>query len=95
MENQNKKDEKKKDFPKTHEECGCKREDFIDSLNYIPREDLQKLLLQGYVEAECENCGTEYRIEKEELEKIVKEITEMNISCDTSLCNTCDIGCFD
>ena len=43
----------------------------------------------------CENCGTEYRIEKEELEKIVSEITEMNISCDTSLCNTCDIGCFD
>ena len=89
MENQNK--EEKKHFHQTHEECGCKREDFIDSLNYIPREDLQKLLLQGYVEAECENCGTEYRIEKEELEKI----TEMNISCDTSLCSTCDIGCFD
>ena len=93
MENQNK--EEKKHFHQTHEECGCKREDFIDSLNYIPREDLQKLLLQGYVEAECENCGTEYRIQTEELEKIVKEITEMNISCDTSLCSTCDIGCFD
>ena len=66
-----------------------------EEVKYIPREDLQKLLLQGYVEAECENCGTEYRIEKEELEKIVKEITEMNISCDTSLCSTCDIGCFD
>ena len=77
MENQNK--EEKKHFHQTHEECGCKREDFIDSLNYIP----------------SENCGTEYRIEKEELEKIVKEITEMNISCDTSLCSTCDIGCFD
>ena len=84
-----------KKFPQTHKECGCKREDFIESLNYIPREDLQKLLLQGYVEAECENCGTEYRIEKEELEKIVQEITNMDISCDTSLCNTCDIGCFD
>ena len=53
------------------------------------------LLNQGFVEAECENCGTEYRIEKEELEKIVQEITNMDISCDTSLCNTCDIGCFD
>ena len=84
-----------KKFPKTHKECGCKREDFIESLNYIPREDLKVLLNQGFVEAECENCGTEYRIEKEELEKIVKEITEMNISCDTSLCSTCDIGCFD
>ena len=80
MEDKNKED---KSSHKTHEECGCKRE------------DLQKLLLQGYVEAECENCGTEYRIEKEELEKIVREITEMNISCDTSLCSTCDIGCFD
>ena len=93
MENKNK--EEKKHFHQTHEECGCKREDFIESLNYIPREDLQKLLFQGYVEAECENCGTEYRIEKEELEKIVQEITNMDISCDTSLCNTCDIGCFD
>ena len=64
-----------KKFPQTHKECGCKREDFIESLNYIPRE--------------------EYRIEKEELEKIVQEITNMEISCDTSLCNTCDIGCFD
>ncbi len=84
-----------KKFPQTHEECGCKREDFIESLNYIPREDLKVLLNQGFVEAECENCGTEYRIEKEELEKIVQEITNMDISCDTSLCNTCDIGCFD
>ena len=72
-----------KKFPQTHKECGCKRE------------DLKVLLNQGFVEAECENCGTEYRIEKEELEKIVQEITNMDISCDTSLCNTCDIGCFD
>ena len=93
MENQNK--EEKKHFHQTHEECGCKREDFIESLNYIPREDLQKLLLQASVEAECDNRGIAYTIEKEELEKIAKEITEMNISCDTSLCSTCDIGCFD
>ena len=72
--------------------AGTKKSPFAEG---ITREDLQKLLLQGYVEAECENCGTEYRIEKEELEKIVREITEMNISCDTSLCSTCDIGCFD
>ena len=55
MEDKNNED---RSFHKTHEECGCKREDFIESLNYLTREDLQKLLLQGYVEAECENCGT-------------------------------------
>ena len=39
MEDKNKEE---KAFHKTHEECGCKREDFIDSLNYLTREDLRR-----------------------------------------------------
>lgn len=88
-------EKEEKTYPMTHEKCGCKREDFIDSLNYLPRKELQILLNQGYVEAVCESCGTEYRVEKEELEKIVQEIMGLDAMCDLTLCNTCDVGCFD
>lgn len=80
--------EQKKEYKMTHSECGCKREDFIDSLFYLPDEYINELLRKGIVEAECENCGKQYVVEKEELEKIFKDVKK-RLEYGSSLCETC------
>ena len=52
------------------------------------------MIEEGSIEAVCENCGTEYKIEGEDLEKI-KKMTESSTSisgCDLSCCEGCS-GC--
>ena len=52
------------------------------------------MIEEGKIEAVCENCGTEYKIEGEELNK-VKIIAENSTSisgCDASCCDGC-FGC--
>lgn len=78
----------------SHERCGCTRQDFLDSIKYIEREGREILLKQGYIEADCESCGTEYRLEGEEFQTIMKEVMESEDMCGPTGCSTCSIGCF-
>ncbi len=83
-----------KKYKMTKEECGCTIDDFINSLKFLPKPVLMQMVSEGKIEATCDNCGTEYKIEGEELER-VKEIAEnsTNISgCDISCCDGCT-GC--
>lgn len=88
------KNTKKIEYKLTHEECGCKMEDFVNSLRFLPKNVLISMIEEGSIEAVCENCGTEYKIEGEDLEKI-KKMTESSTSisgCDLSCCEGCS-GC--
>ena len=83
-----------KKYKLTKEECGCTIEDFINSLKFLPKPALLSMIEEGKIEAVCENCGTEYKIEGEELNK-VKIIAENSTSisgCDASCCDGC-FGC--
>lgn len=86
--------ETKKEYKLTKEQCGCTMADFMNSLKFLPKEALLKMIEEAKIEAVCENCGTEYNIEGEDLEK-VKEIAENSTSisgCDLSCCDGCT-GC--
>ena len=83
-----------KKYKLTHEECGCKIEDFKNSLRFLPSEVLFSMVEEGVIEATCDNCGTEYKIEGEDLKEI-KQIAERSASisgCDLSCCDGCS-GC--
>lgn len=84
----------KVEYKLTNEECGCTMADFINSLRFIPKDALLAMVEEGKIEAVCENCGTEYKIQGEDLEK-VKEMAENSTSisgCDVSCCDGCS-GC--
>lgn len=98
-EEKNKKDKKENNekikenkYPKTHEQCGCTKEDFVGSLKYLSREELQNLKMQGYVEAICDECGTEYRVENEELDEVIKNIIDEDLEPGEA-CKTCFLDC--
>lgn len=85
---------REKEYKLTHEECGCTKSDFVNSLRFLPSEALLSMVEDGSIEAVCENCGTEYVIEGEELEDI-KKMAERSTSisgCDVSCCDGCS-GC--
>lgn len=82
-----------KKYKLTHEECGCTKKDFIESLVYLPSESIKQIFEEGYVEATCENCGAEYKVDIKEIEEVLD--TELGESCDAfgdSLCSTCGIS---
>ena len=86
------KEEKK--YKLTKEECGCTVDDFVNSLRFLPKEALLSMIEEGKIEAVCENCGAEYKIDGEELNR-VKTIAENSTSisgCNASCCDGCS-GC--
>lgn len=94
MEKENNKGIEKQEYKLTHEECGCTLDDFINSLRFLPKNVLMTMIAEGKIEAICENCGTEYKIEGEDLEK-VKKMAENSTTisgCDMSCCDGC-FGC--
>lgn len=96
MEEKEIKEEKEevKKYKLTKEECGCTVDDFVNSLRFLPKEALLSMIEEGKIEAVCENCGTEYKVDGEELNR-VKTIAENSTSisgCDVSCCDGCS-GC--
>lgn len=87
-------EKEEKEYKLTQEECGCTMNDFINSLRFLPKEVLLTMVEEGKIEAVCENCGTEYKIEGEDLDK-VREMAESSTSisgCDAICCDGCS-GC--
>lgn len=87
-------EKQEKKYKLTKEECGCTMDDFINSLRFLPKEALLKMIEEGKIEAICENCGTEYKIEGRDLER-VRKMAENSTSisgCDISCCDGCS-GC--
>lgn len=80
---------KENKYKMTHEECKCTKQDFIDSLMYLPSYEIEKMLEVGYVEAVCENCGTEYKVLMDELQKALSS----KITNCASSCSDCSMGC--
>lgn len=77
----------------THEECGCTKEQFIKSLVYLPSESIREIFEDGYVEATCETCGTEYKVDIKEIEEVLdKKLGEGYGEFGTSLCSTCNLS---
>lgn len=82
------------EYKLTHEECGCTLDDFMNSLRFLPKNVLLSMIEEGSIEATCENCGTEYKIEGKDLDK-VKEIAENSTTisgCNLTCCDGCP-GC--
>lgn len=76
----------------SHEECGCTKEDFADALVYLPTKEIEEILEKGFVEGECANCGTKYKIEENELEEILKNNEFSALGCNLS-CSGCPSDC--
>lgn len=87
-----------KKYKMTHEECGCTKQEFIESLVYLPSESIKEIFEKGYVEATCENCGTEYNVDIKEIEKVLDtKLGEGYGEFGNSLCDICNISdnCID
>lgn len=82
-----------KKYKLTHEECGCTKKEFIESLVYLPSESIRQIFEEGYVEATCENCGAEYKVDIKEIEEVLDtKLGEGYGEFGDSLCDVCGIS---
>lgn len=80
-------------YKMTHEECGCTKKEFIESLVFLPSESVRQIFEEGFVEATCENCGTEYKVDIKEIEEVLdKKLGEDYGEFGNSLCDICNIN---
>lgn len=87
-------EQEKKTYKMTHEECGCKKEDFVASLKFLPKEVLLDMVKDEKIEAVCEKCGQEYKLQGEELKQVeaIANNKQTITGCDLSSCANCQ-GC--
>ena len=55
--------------------CPCNRQTFLRMMNTLPSQDLESILLEDSfpLESRCRNCNTPYRLERNELEDMLRQ----------------------
>lgn len=85
-------EKEKQEYPLTHEECGCTLEDLYQGLEYLPAEELLQILEEGKLEASCGNCGQNYVLKGQDLDKI-KQIIKRKDMQTIGSCAGCSLSC--